>query len=100
MSNDSQEQTVEPTVESKDEGSLESKLKSKYSPKHVIVINKNIYDVTDFKTEHPGGDDILDEYMYKDATDAFNGMGHSSYAERLLGKYLIGHVEGLEESFK
>jgi cytochrome b involved in lipid metabolism len=72
---------------------MEDLLRKKYSPKKVIVIDNNIYDVTEFREEHPGGEEILDEYMYKDVTNEFKNIGHSNYALKLLAKYLIGPLD-------
>jgi hypothetical protein len=36
-----------------------------------VVIKKQVYDITTFLDEHPGGKDIILEYAGKDATEAF-----------------------------
>ncbi len=36
-----------------------------------VVITRQVYDITTFVDEHPGGKDILLEYAGKDATEAF-----------------------------
>ncbi|PMD63181.1 cytochrome b5, partial [Hyaloscypha bicolor E] len=36
-----------------------------------IIINDEIYDVTDFQKTHPGGDKILNKLAGKDATKPF-----------------------------
>lgn len=59
----------------------------------IIVISDKIYDITNFMFEHPGGADVLDFYVFKDATNAFYEIGHSSDAEELLKKFLIGELE-------
>jgi cytochrome b involved in lipid metabolism len=65
-------------------------LKTKYAPNIIMVINNNVYDVTEFSKTHPGGADILEKYKYEDATDAYNDVGHSIEANRILKNYLIG----------
>lgn len=45
-----------------------------------MVIHDKVYDLTKFRSEHPGGDDVLDEYAGKEATKAFDDVGHSSDA--------------------
>ena len=41
-----------------------------------------VYDVTSFLGRHPGGEDVLLEYLGYDATMAFRGVGHSAAAFR------------------
>ncbi len=36
-----------------------------------VVIKRQVYDITKFLDEHPGGKDIILEYAGKDATEAF-----------------------------
>ncbi|KAH8295687.1 hypothetical protein KR018_003689 [Drosophila ironensis] len=58
-----------------------------------LIIKGNVYDVTKFLNEHPGGGDLLLEYGGKDASKAFKQAGHSSDAERDLKKYKIGELK-------
>ncbi|CAF1452063.1 unnamed protein product [Adineta ricciae] len=58
----------------------------------VIVINNKVYDVTKFVDEHPGGEEILEEHNGRDATCAFEDVGHSSDAREQMGAYLIGQL--------
>ncbi|KAL6258946.1 hypothetical protein P5V15_008872 [Pogonomyrmex californicus] len=58
-----------------------------------IVIYNNVYDVTDYMQQHPGGPELIEEYAGKDATSGFDNFGHSSDAKRILKKYLIGKLE-------
>lgn len=49
----------------------------------IILINGNYHDITDY--QHPGGDDVLLQYINKrDATIAFNDAGHSQEAIKIL----------------
>lgn len=57
-----------------------------------IIYKGNVYDVTDFVKDHPGGADLILEKAGKDATKAFNGAGHSSDAVNDMKKYKIGEV--------
>ena len=68
-------------------------LKTLYYPKKVIIINKNIYDVTDFISIHPGGEGVVEDLIYKDATEDFTDMQHTEFANQLLEKYLVCSVE-------
>lgn len=61
-----------------------------------IIINDNVYDVTQYIPFHPGGQQRIINYCGKDATQAFNTRGgegkHSSFAWNTLGNYYIGAV--------
>ncbi len=49
--------------------------------------------VTKISVQHPGGDEILIEEGAKDATGAFEDVGHSPDARDILKKYYIGDVD-------
>merc|ERR1711872_255324 len=57
-----------------------------------MVIYDKVYDVTEYLESdmHPGGADVMMEYLGYDATMAFRGVGHSKGALRTLEKFLIG----------
>ncbi|KAH8416281.1 hypothetical protein KR222_002473 [Zaprionus bogoriensis] len=57
-----------------------------------IIYEGNVYDVTDFVTQHPAGADLILEVAGKDATKAFKGAGHSSDAVNTLKKFKIGEL--------
>jgi len=57
-----------------------------------IVIHNNVYDVTTFLNEHPGGEEVLLEQSGKDATESFEDVGHSSDARELMKRYKIGQL--------
>ncbi|XP_078149766.1 uncharacterized protein LOC144545081 [Carex rostrata] len=60
-----------------------------------LLIRGKVYDVTKFLDDHPGGEDVLLHASASgDATDAFENVGHSSSAEAMMEKYLIGSVDG------
>nr|CAD7447207.1 unnamed protein product [Timema bartmani] len=42
--------------------------------------------------QHPGGEEVLLEQAGKDATEAFEDVGHSSDARGLMGKYKVGEL--------
>lgn len=55
-----------------------------------FVINGMVYDVTNFAKNHPGGEELIHDFAGKDATDAFEAIGHSKGALTLLAKYNTG----------
>lgn len=58
-----------------------------------IVLNGVVFDVTTFLDDHPGGYEILLHHAGKDATDAFEAIGHSESALEVLNDYSIGLLE-------
>jgi len=54
------------------------------------VVYDRVYDVTEYIGLHPGGEDVLLEYVGHDATNAFRSVGHSRAAFKALNKYCIG----------
>ncbi|XP_063701435.1 cytochrome b5 [Culicoides brevitarsis] len=57
-----------------------------------LCIHNNVYDVTEFLNEHPGGEEVLLEQAGKEATEAFEDVGHSTDARDLMKKYKIGEL--------
>ncbi|KAK9885989.1 hypothetical protein WA026_014775 [Henosepilachna vigintioctopunctata] len=57
-----------------------------------IVVQNNIYDITSFLNEHPGGEEVLLEQSGKDASDPFEDVGHSSDARELMIRYKVGEI--------
>ena len=57
-----------------------------------MVVFDKVYEMTEYleSCEHPGGQDVIVEYLGHDATLAFRGVGHSKSAMKLLEKYCIG----------
>lgn len=55
-----------------------------------LVIRGEVYDVTGFLNEHPGGLDLILAEAGTDATKAFNNAGHSSDARKVLEQFKIG----------
>ncbi|MCO5575666.1 hypothetical protein L7F22_029470 [Adiantum nelumboides] len=52
-----------------------------------------VYDVSKFLDEHPGGDDVILSATGKDATDDFEDVGHSKTARDMLTQYYIGDID-------
>lgn len=59
-----------------------------------IVYDGKVYDVTKYVDEHPGGEEVVVDCAGTDATEAFNDIGHSDEAHKILSGLLIGRVEG------
>ncbi|XP_068604004.1 cytochrome b5 [Brachionichthys hirsutus] len=57
-----------------------------------IIINNNVYDVTKFLEQHPGGEEVLREQAGGDATESFEDVGHSSDARDMARDMLIGDL--------
>jgi cytochrome b involved in lipid metabolism len=53
-----------------------------------IIIEKSVYDITNYFAEHPGGDAPV-RFCGKDATAVFNRI-HDDFAKELREKYRIG----------
>ncbi|KAI5993645.1 cytochrome b5-like heme/steroid binding domain-containing protein [Pisolithus albus] len=58
-----------------------------------VLIHEKVYDVTKFIDEHPGGDEVILSEAGKDATDAFEDVGHSDEARELLPGMLVGELD-------
>ncbi|KDQ29655.1 hypothetical protein PLEOSDRAFT_1064455 [Pleurotus ostreatus PC15] len=66
-----------------------------------VLIHGNVYDVTKFLDEHPGGDEVILAEAGQDATEAFEDVGHSDEARALLPGMLVGEFEkGSEAQLK
>ena len=62
-----------------------------------LVINNNIYNITDYIPNHPGGEKNITDYCGKDATQAFDTKGgsgktHSDQARQILQQFYIGDL--------
>ena len=55
-----------------------------------LQLTPPVYDATKFLDEHPGGEEVLLDMAGKDATDAFEDVGHSDEAREILAGLLIG----------
>eukprot|EP01084_Bolivina_argentea_P205366 350845_1 len=58
-----------------------------------IVMNGNVYDITDYisdpKNKHPN---TIEPFYGEDITGAFRGIVHSQYARKFLSKFKIGEL--------
>ncbi|XP_047530896.1 cytochrome b5-like [Vanessa atalanta] len=58
----------------------------------MFIIHNQVYDVTKFLDDHPGGHEVLLDVIGKDASTDFIDIGHSSDANDIMKKYHIGEV--------
>ncbi|KAK9897633.1 cytochrome b5 [Cystobasidium minutum MCA 4210] len=58
-----------------------------------LLISGKVYDIAKFIDEHPGGDEVLFGEAGRDATEAFEDVGHSDEAREILAKYLVGECD-------
>ncbi|CAO3621132.1 unnamed protein product [Mucor hiemalis] len=68
---------------------------SKHNTKNdlYMAIHNKVYNITDFVLEHPGGEEVLLDEAGKDATEAFEDIGHSDDARDILAKYQVGELD-------
>eukprot|EP00386_Alphamonas_edax_P004068 GDKI01012694.1.p1 GENE.GDKI01012694.1~~GDKI01012694.1.p1 ORF type:complete len:405 (+),score=131.70 GDKI01012694.1:42-1217(+) len=59
----------------------------------IVTYKKERYDVTNFVEKHPGGRDVIVQYSGRDMTEAFDEVGHSATASKLLMKYKMDKSE-------
>ncbi|VDM96966.1 unnamed protein product [Thelazia callipaeda] len=57
-----------------------------------VCIDNKVYDVTEFLDEHPGGCEVLLQQAGLDATEAFEDIGHSTDARKMLQEYLVAEM--------
>ncbi|OIV98038.1 hypothetical protein TanjilG_12269 [Lupinus angustifolius] len=53
----------------------------------------NVYDLTSFIEDHPGGAEVLLAATGKDGTSDYEAAGHSDYAIEMMKKYYIGKID-------
>ena len=58
-----------------------------------VILNNNVYNVTDFLPDHPGGKNAILLYAGKDGTKEFNMLHKPSILKRYGKQYLIGKVK-------
>ena len=55
----------------------------------VVLYKGHPYDVGAFVDAHPGGRDLIVQLRNQDMTDAYDDIGHSKSADRILAKYRV-----------
>lgn len=58
------------------------------APCRLVTYNNLVYDVSTF--QHPGGNDLVEAYIGQDISEAFESVGHSLHAERMLRDLCVG----------
>src|SRR5262249_23214329 len=63
-----------------------------------FVVSGKVYDMTEFLQLHPGGHQIILQYVGLDATDAYRAVLHhlNTEVDAMLGMYEIGQIRRLE----
>ncbi|KAI8222531.1 NADH-cytochrome b5 reductase 1 [Colletotrichum sp. SAR 10_86] len=59
-----------------------------------MVIHGEVYDVTKYLHDHPGGAEVLIEAGGVDATEAFDNAGHSEDASEIMAEFRVGKLKG------
>ncbi|CRG88358.1 cytochrome b5 reductase, putative [Talaromyces islandicus] len=62
-----------------------------------ISVHGQVYDVTNYLKDHPGGADVLIDVAGQDATAAYEDVGHSEEANDILQTYLVGSLKDAAE---
>ena len=57
-----------------------------------VVIDKKVYDISEFVSQHPGGKQILVNVSGDDVTDYFYGLHRKEILEEVASDYLIGEL--------
>ncbi|XP_043481074.1 cytochrome b5-like [Leptopilina heterotoma] len=58
-----------------------------------MVMNGNVYDLTKFLKEHPGGEEVLINLAGQDGSQCFDDIGHSFEAITLRESFKIGQTD-------
>nr|CCA21378.1 cytochrome b5 reductase with Fbox domain putative [Albugo laibachii Nc14] len=65
---------------------------SKHEERKCIVVYNQVFDITEFIELHPGGHQVLEDVIGRDATARWEGAQHSEDAMFMLTKYAIPDV--------
>ncbi|KAK2970552.1 hypothetical protein RJ640_000937 [Escallonia rubra] len=75
------------------EGSLDGNEYVKFYTRLNSIVLEQVYDVTKFLDDHPGGDEVLLSATGKDATDDFEDVDHSSSARAMMDEFFVGEID-------
>ncbi|KAI0395837.1 ferredoxin reductase-like protein [Xylariaceae sp. FL0594] len=59
-----------------------------------MIIHGQVYDLTKYLHDHPGGADVLLDVAGRDASEEFDNAGHSEDAFEIMAQYCIGTFAG------
>ncbi|OJD32087.1 cytochrome b5 [Diplodia corticola] len=59
-----------------------------------LAVHGQVYDLTAFAVDHPGGIDVLVETAGTDATETYDYAGHSDGAMQTMQAFAVGPLEG------
>ncbi|KAJ5652563.1 hypothetical protein N7507_009989 [Penicillium longicatenatum] len=62
-----------------------------------IVIHGQVFDITEYLQDHPGGAEVLIETAGTDATAAYEDVGHSEDAREIMQPYLVGVLKDAQQ---
>ncbi|KAJ5692022.1 Cytochrome b5 [Penicillium macrosclerotiorum] len=62
-----------------------------------IVIHGQVFDITKYAQDHPGGAEVLVEVAGQDATAAYEDVGHSEDAREIMQPYLVGTLKDAQQ---
>lgn len=57
-----------------------------------IVVDRCVYDITEYVSRHPGGAGVLLEYAGRDCTEMFESVHPWVSHGTILREYFLGHV--------
>ena len=58
----------------------------------LLVVGRRVLDVTSFLSVHPGGSELLTQFLGEDATSAFASIGHSERAVAQALSFAVGRL--------
>ena len=79
------------------EFSSEKEVLALYKEKGLIyvIFEGSVYDITEYKDNHPGGASPIEEYYGMDIGEAFEEQGHSKSARKVFRDLpIIGYIAG------
>ncbi|KAJ5548598.1 hypothetical protein N7513_005832 [Penicillium frequentans] len=62
-----------------------------------IVIHGQVFDITEYLQDHPGGAEVLIDTAGTDATAAYEDVGHSEDAREIMQPYLVGILKDAQQ---
>ncbi|KAH8921647.1 cytochrome b5 [Atractiella rhizophila] len=65
-----------------------------------LLIHGKVYNIAKFLDEHPGGDEVLLGEAGRDATEAFEDVGHSDEARDIMKEYYVGECPEGADNYK